>query len=660
MNRTSIMQRLILLVTLPLVALTLSIGSQIIQAYEQWKGADQTRRLMRLSVATGELIHTLQIERGATAGFVQSKGQRFSDILPGARNKTDERLAVFKKEVSEITTSDMAKLGDSLGATRSKLEQLGDVRQKASQLSIPATETTSYFTATIANLVDSIGTGVAYNRDAAISQQTVAYISFVRAKEFAGQERALTTAVYAANKVDPAQLRVILDKISRQDAFLADFSGIAGDKARSSMKAALDAPPAQEVKRMRTVLLDKAAEGNFEIDPTVWFKAITAKIDTLHDTETLLTSQISEAADQLQSTNRTAFIAFLVLGGLAVGLTVLVSFWVGRGVSQPLRQTVKAAEQAIASNDFTAAVPVQGAAEVARTGEAFNHLVGKFREIISETHQSSNQISDAADALASSSRLVGEGSVAQSDAAARVAQAVDEAAASISGTAMSATTASDVVSQAQRDNLEALAVMRETVANMNSIAHLISESGQKVEVLADSSQRIGGIVQVIKEIADQTNLLALNAAIEAARAGEQGRGFAVVADEVRKLAERTTNATGEIGGLISAIQQGIDGTVHSMHQANTEADASLELVARTESALRRIDEGSDTVARHVQSIAVALQEQDAAVRQIAVNVEQIAQMTEKNSNAAADNNQTASKLDLLARGLRDAVTVYRV
>jgi methyl-accepting chemotaxis protein len=134
----------------------------------------------------------------------------------------------------------------------------------------------------------------------------------------------------------------------------------------------------------------------------------------------------------------------------------------------------------------------------------------------------------------------------------------------------------------------------------------------------------------------------------------------VVADEVRKLAERTTNATGEIGGLISAIQQGIDGTVHSMHQANTEADASLELVARTESALRRIDEGSDTVARHVQSIAVALQEQDAAVRQIAVNVEQIAQMTEKNSNAAADNNQTASKLDLLARGLRDAVTVYRV
>jgi methyl-accepting chemotaxis protein len=660
MNRTSIMQRLTLLVALPLLALSLSTGLQIVQAYGHWQGADQTRRLMRLSVATGELIHTLQIERGATAGFVQSKGQRFADILPGARSRTDERLTTFKKEVSEINISDMAALGEALGATRSKLDQLADLRQKASQFSVPAAETTAYFTATIATLVDSIGTGVAYNRDAAISQQTVAYISFVRAKEFAGQERALTTAVYAANKVETAQLRVILDKISRQEAFLADFSGIAGDKARASMKAALEGAPAQEVKRMRAMLVEKAAEGNFEIDPTMWFKTSTAKIDALHDTENLLTSQISEAADRLQSANRTAFTAYLGLGGLAVGLTVMISFWVGRGVSQPLRRTVNAAEQAISSNDFTAAVPVQGTAEVARTGEAFNHLVGKFRDIISETHQSSQQISNAAEALANSSRLVGEGSVAQSAAAARVAQAVEEAAASISGTAMSATTASDVVSQAQRDNVEALAVMRETVANMNSIAHLISESGQKVEVLADSSQRIGGIVQVIKEIADQTNLLALNAAIEAARAGEQGRGFAVVADEVRKLAERTTKATGEIGGLITAIQQGIDGTVSSMQQANTEADASLSLVARTESALRRIDDGSDTVARHVQSIAVALQEQDAAVRQIAVNVEHIAQMTEKNSCAAEDNNQTASTLDALAHGLRDSVTIYRV
>jgi methyl-accepting chemotaxis protein len=195
---------------------------------------------------------------------------------------------------------------------------------------------------------------------------------------------------------------------------------------------------------------------------------------------------------------------------------------------------------------------------------------------------------------------------------------------------------------------------------MNSIARLISESGGRVEELAEGSQRIGGIVQVIKEIADQTNLLALNAAIEAARAGEQGRGFAVVADEVRKLAERTTKATDEIAQLIGAIQSGIAGTVTSMQAANSQADTSVSLVADTESALLRIDEGSRTVASHVEHIAYALQEQDSAVRQIAVSVETIARMAEENSDAASGNNQTATELDGLARELRDAVMVYKV
>jgi len=217
-----------------------------------------------------------------------------------------------------------------------------------------------------------------------------------------------------------------------------------------------------------------------------------------------------------------------------------------------------------------------------------------------------------------------------------------------------------VVARAREDSDRALAVMRETVGNMNEIARLISDSGRNVERLAGSSQEIGHIVQVIKEIADQTNLLALNAAIEAARAGEQGRGFAVVADEVRKLAERTTKATGEIAGLITAIQDGIGGTVTAMQQANLQADASLELVDRTEQALRQIDDGSREVAGNVQSISCALAEQDAAIRQIAVNVEQIAQMTERNNEAAAANNRTANELDGLSLQLRTAVAAFRV
>jgi methyl-accepting chemotaxis protein len=660
MNRSSIMQRLALLAAVPLIALTLLSGLQISQAFGTYRDAGQIQRLMALSVSIGDLIHTLQIERGASAGFVQSKGQKFADILPGIREKSDMRLAAFRQALESIDITDMLPLKQSIGSARTKLDGLADLRQRANQFSIPAGESTAYYTGTIAQMVDAIGTAVQFNRDASISQKLIAYISFVRAKENAGQERALTTAVYAANKVEAAPYRTILDRISRQEAHLADFLSIAGDAEKSSLQSALNGAPAKEVATMRAVLMDKAGDGGFDIDATLWFKTITAKIDALYETENLITRNIGAGATALLASSRNALSLYLALGGLAVVLTIIVSLWAARSVSNPLREAVRFAENSIRENDFTGKVPEAGTIEVARTGQAFNHLVEKFRDIIVGTKRSSEQITHAAHALATSSQRVNESSMVQTEAAVSVAAAVEQASASVSGTAANAKAASDVVNRAKEDNVQAMQVMRETVSNMTSIARLISDSGSNVEILDADSKKIGGIVQVIKEIADQTNLLALNAAIEAARAGEQGRGFAVVADEVRKLAERTAKATDEIATLIAEIQSGIGGTVTAMQQANQQASVSLDLVGRTETALRRIDAGSQEVASNVQSISYALSEQDSAIQQIAISVERIAEMTKNNNSAAIDNNRTAAELDLLAEQLRTAVSVFKV
>lgn len=199
-----------------------------------------------------------------------------------------------------------------------------------------------------------------------------------------------------------------------------------------------------------------------------------------------------------------------------------------RSVNRSLSAIVDAAEYAVAHDDFPGASP-----RMARVGQAINHLMGKFRSIISGAIRSSEVIADASGALSVSSSQVNKGSSAQADAASSVAAAVEEISVSVSETATNARIATEIVEKSRAGTAQAIAVMAKTVENVNGIASLIYKSGNNVGLLDESSKRIGGIVQVIREVADQTNLLALNAAIEVARAGEQGMGFAVVADEVQ-------------------------------------------------------------------------------------------------------------------------------
>jgi methyl-accepting chemotaxis protein len=659
-NRSSIMQRLVLLVSVPLVALVVAAGILVWQSLTVYRGAEQTRRVLAASVSAGGLIHYLQIERGATASFLQSKGQKFADILPGMRSKTDEHLEAYRRQLEQVNIADMAALAKAIATAKTRLDGLDDLRQRATGFSVPVAEATAYYTATIGTLVDAIGVGVEFNRDASISQRMIAYISFVRAKENAGQERALTTQAFVADRVESAQYRAILDRISAQEAHLGAFRSNTGDAERASLDHVLAGEASKEVAARRRVMAEKSLDGGFGVDPTGWFKAITAKIDALHETENLITSNIDASAAALLGSSRKMFIGYLLLATLAVVLTLANSVWVANSVSRPLRETVAFAENAVRKDDFTGQVPESGTLEVARSAQAFNQLMGKFRTIITDTKVSSDSLSSAVHALAESSQRVTESSSVQSNAAASLAAAVQQASVSVSETAASARSAAEVVDRAQSESARALAVMRDTVSNMNGVATLIGQSSGNVGLLDESSKKIGGIVQVIKDIADQTNLLALNAAIEAARAGEQGRGFAVVADEVRKLAERTGKATGEIASLIVDIQERIGGTVSAMQQANTQAGVSLELVGRTESVLQSMDEGSHEVASNVQNISEALAEQDAAIRQIAVNLEKIAQMTESNTTAAASNTQTASELDRLSQQLRVGVARFRV
>jgi methyl-accepting chemotaxis protein len=411
---------------------------------------------------------------------------------------------------------------------------------------------------------------------------------------------------------------------------------------------------------MRDVVAERAVQGGFNVDPAVWLKRITDKINGLYDVEQLVTKNIDADVNHLLASSRTLLLSQLILALLAIAVAVATAVWVARSVNRPLKAVVDASEYAVTQDDFTRSIPEEGTQETVRVGQAINRLMEKFRSIIRDATHSSEGIANAAGALAASSDQVSRGSSAQSDTASSVAAAVEEVSVSVSETAANASSAGEIVESSRAGIEGALALMSETVQNVNGIARLIHESDSNVGRLNESSKRIGGIVQVIREVADQTNLLALNAAIEAARAGEQGRGFAVVADEVRKLAERTSNATSEIASLIGGIQVHVGETVTGMQRASTQVNESLELVGKTEVALRHIGDDSREVASNVQNIIDAIREQDAAIHQVATNIEKIAQMAEENSATAASNNDTAMQLDGLSATLKKSVIQFRV
>lgn len=279
--------------------------------------------------------------------------------------------------------------------------------------------------------------------------------------------------------------------------------------------------------------------------------------------------------------------------------------------------------------------------------DSLNQALGDVSEAIAATASASNQISSSTEEMAA-------GASEQTNQSIEVATGVEEMTKTILENTRNVSLAAETAKDAGQKALLGGKVVAETIEGMNKIAEVVKRSAETVHELGSNSDQIGEIVQVINDIADQTNLLALNAAIEAARAGEQGRGFAVVADEVRKLAERTTKATKEIAGMIKQIQKITVEAVDSMNEGTKEVEKGKILANNAGHSLREIVEGSQKVVDIVTLVATASEEQSATSEQISKNIEAISSVTAQSAagthqiaNAAGDLNRLTLNLETL-------------
>jgi methyl-accepting chemotaxis protein len=290
---------------------------------------------------------------------------------------------------------------------------------------------------------------------------------------------------------------------------------------------------------------------------------------------------------------------------------------------------------------------------VNQLGESFDRALGNVAEAVSATASASSEISSSTEQMAA-------GSEEQTQQAAEVAGAVEQMSKTILETTRNAGEAASIAKQAGAKALEGGEIIKQTIEGMNRIAEVVTTSATTVQALGQSSDQIGEIVQVIDDIADQTNLLALNAAIEAARAGEQGRGFAVVADEVRKLAERTTKATKEIAKMIKQIQKDTAEAVSSMNKGKEQVEAGKLMADRSGASLKEIIIGAEQVVGVVLQVAAASEEQSSASEQISKNIEAISSVTHESAAGTQQIARAAEDLNRLTTNLQELLTQFTV
>jgi methyl-accepting chemotaxis protein len=342
-----------------------------------------------------------------------------------------------------------------------------------------------------------------------------------------------------------------------------------------------------------------------------------------------------------------------------VAVVIVLSVVVASGIIKPLARTIDVLQK-VAAGDLTVHLEVDSKDEIGKMGEALNEAVHKVSSAMESITQGAHRLASASEEISASATQQAQGAETQKDQTHQVATAMQE----MSSTVLQVSDNSNKAAEASRKAAETARgggkIVEETLAKMREIASSVGATAKKVQELGKSSDQIGEIVGVINDIADQTNLLALNAAIEAARAGEQGRGFAVVADEVRKLAERTSKATKEIADMIKSIQVETKVAVEAMQMGTKQVEGGVETTSQAGASLHDIIKMSEQVGDMVTHIATAAAQQSSATEQVNANVEQISKITAETAAGAQQSAKAVHELSNLALDLQNLVSQFKV
>jgi methyl-accepting chemotaxis protein len=352
--------------------------------------------------------------------------------------------------------------------------------------------------------------------------------------------------------------------------------------------------------------------------------------------------------------------ATILLGIIGVVLSLGIATAVPRFLSASITNMLSVMQEIAANNLVVSDIEVTSQDEVGKAGIALNQMKNNLFGLIQSIARTAEHLASASEQISSSATLQAQGAETQKGQATQVAVAMQQMSSTVQEVSENSNRAAQASNQAAETAREGGLIVEQSLAKMRTIAESVSATARKVEELGKSSDQIGRIIGVIDDIADQTNLLALNAAIEAARAGEQGRGFAVVADEVRKLAERTTSATKEVAQMVQSIQSETKTAVAAMHDGTNQVQEGVQTTARAGDSLKQIIRMAEQVGEMITHIATAATEQSSATEQVNQNVDQITHLVNESAVGAQESAKACQELSGLALDLQKMVSSFKL
>lgn len=643
--------KLLLILMFPLLGFLVFAGIFVADKRETLSEMNRAVTATGTAQKLSDVVTTIQRERGASGVFLGSGGKTMQDKLKVLRQETDRAVSAMHAQSTEglIAPDKMLRAIDGLAG----------LRQQVDTLAINNGESGTRFTDLIKNLI-----GFSYSLETSIEDPEIlrglsSLNQFVDMKERSGRERVLLGLAFNQNRFDAPLLSRFSRNMGEFSGYFEAFQRWAPAVFKNKLDAVLQQPASVDVARLQKLGFDTPLGDPLNIKPEDWFNLSTSRIDMMAQVE----AELGQTVVSLANVARTDAQRSLYVAIATVILMLIAVLWLASVIIRNIKIAVVDVNRTLISlstRDLTARTRYTGRDEFGEISRNLDNMAIQIGEVIREIGSATAQVATAAEQSSAVALQTSNNVVQQRQGTDQVVTAISEMSATVKDVARSTTDAAEMSQRVNASTMQGKAEIENTISLIKGLEVQAEQTSRIIEELKGESYSISSVLDVIRGVAEQTNLLALNAAIEAARAGEQGRGFAVVADEVRNLAKKTQDSTVSIQKMIANLQSGSDRAATSMQETLGKAQEGASNVVRAGELLEEIAEGIATISDSNIQVASAAEQQSQVAEEIHRNVNDINTLVIQVSAGAEQTAITSRELARLAEQQQGLVGRFKV